>query len=525
MEFHSFVMIRDLVTFTIMNKDPNTKTKPYGEFFNYFGPRDRKFQLWFAEKRTRLIAAIFPTLARTGVVPDTISYVGISLLAGVVLYFVRKPLLAVLFLAGHIILDGMDGAYARRSGKASQSGAFTDLVCDQLGMVVVALMTIFHHMVWPVLGAVYISLYLIVVVFGVIINAMGLGTRVTITSKYFLYVVYAIWAVWEVNYFTPLMSFFSIIMAVEVTVGYLRLKSGIRKKFDTQVRFTSGDQYSGRLNYALNILVPAVTFFAILIQGNWIPIRAMMDVPKERAHWDQGDWTAPEGTLGDILGFGVKDANILVLIRNSDEVLEIRRFPEPGSFSVPSYISPEFSTFPVDGNMLLIADSNTRLLMGVDLDASFKSGRAVMVMTLPLQYLRVTAMSTGYWNGKKVWLAANYLYTRKTYVVDPEQAVKRGFLLGGVQASYVNAGFPSGIAFTDDRIIEYNASPFSRLLYMADIGRIVPRGNLLDRAKISFVPPETDVFGPVVQDKNVLMLSKQGKLYKMPIDSVLKTKP
>ncbi len=162
----------------------------------------------------------------------------------VVLYFVREPLVAVLFLAAHVFCDGVDGAYARHTGKASQSGAFTDLVCDQFGMVVVSLVAIFHHMVSPLIGAVYVTLYLIVVVFGVIINAMGLGTRITITSKYFLYIVYLIWAVWEVNFFDPFMSLLSVIMAIEVIVGYLRLKRGIKKKFDSQVRFADGDPYS-----------------------------------------------------------------------------------------------------------------------------------------------------------------------------------------------------------------------------------------------------------------------------------------
>jgi len=167
------------------------KSKPYSDSFHYFG-KDRWIHSWLAEKRTKVGAAVFPPFVRLGLVPDTISYIGISLLAGVILYFVRDPVIAVGFLAGHIVCDGLDGAYARHTGKASQSGAFTDLVCDQFGMVVVSIAAIFHHLVSPLLGTVYIASYLIVVVFGVIINVMGLGTRITVTSKYFLYAVYGI---------------------------------------------------------------------------------------------------------------------------------------------------------------------------------------------------------------------------------------------------------------------------------------------------------------------------------------------
>jgi len=510
---------------TVQNKEDSGtgtfKTKAPSEFLNYFG-RDRGLHLWLQDKRTTVTSAIFPPFVRIGLVPDTISYIGISFLAGVVLYFVRRPMLAVIFLAGHVIFDGLDGAFARHTGKPSQSGAFTDLVCDQLGMVVVALAAIFHHMVSPVLGAVYIALYLIVVVFGVIINVMGLGTRITITSKYFLYSVYAIWAGWEVNLFPLLMSFFSVIMAVEVMVGYVRLKGGIRRKFDTEVRFARGDPYSGKLNYALNVAVPVAVLAAILIIANWIPLRAMVEQPKLRVSWSPGPSLIPENEVAEILGAGVRDKNILILSRDLDGNQEIRRLPvQPGdnqeSFMVPAYISPAISTFPVDENVLLFADTTTRLLMGVDLDASFTAKTAVIVLTLPLEHLRVTAMAKGNWNGKKVWLVANYLYTRKTYVVDPQKAVKSGNLLGGVVASYTNGGFPWGMSVEDGMVIDFNRSPIQGLIYVACLKKMIAGANLLDVGKISFAPPEVDAIGPVVEGEDLVMLSRRGTVYRLPM--------
>jgi phosphatidylglycerophosphate synthase len=501
------------------------KSKAPSEFLNYFG-RDRRLHLWLQDKRTTVTSAIFPPFVRIGLVPDTISYIGISFLAGVVLYFVRRPILAVIFLAGHVIFDGLDGAFARHTGKPSQSGAFTDLVCDQFGMVVVALAAIFHHMVSPVLGAVYIALYLIVVVFGVIINVMGLGTRITITSKYFLYTVYAIWAGWEINLFPLLMSFFSVVMAVEVIIGYLRLKGGIRRKFDTDVRFTQGDPYSGKLNYALNVAVPISVLAAILIGANWIPLRAMVEQPKLRVAWSQGPSIIPENEVGEILGLGVRDKKFLVLMRNQDGTQEIKRLPvQPGepqeSFAVPSYIAPAVTTFPVDENVLLFADSTTRLLMGVDLNASFAAKTAVIVLTLPLEHLRVTAMATGNWKGKRVWLAANYLYTRKTYVVDPQKAFKKGNLLGGVVASYTNGGYPCGMTLEEGLVIDYNKSPFQGLIYVASLKKMVAGANLLDVGKTSFAPPEVDAIGPVVEGEDLVMLSRNGTVFRLPMKTFL----
>lgn len=508
-----------------MEKTPGgnrLKPKASTDFFNYFG-KDRWIHLWFAEKRTRLVSVIVPPFIRLGLVPDTISYVGICFLAGVVLYFVREPLVAVFFLAGHVFCDGVDGAYARHTGKASQSGAFTDLVCDQFGMVVVSLVAIFHHMVSPLIGAVYVTLYLIVVVFGVIINAMGLGTRITITSKYFLYIVYLIWAVWEVNFLDPLMSFFSVIMAIEVIVGYLRLKRGIKKKFDSQVRFADGDPYSGKLNYALNLAIPAVVLLAILVWGNWIPLRAMIDRPKMTVAWSEGTQLIPAESTDEILGFGVQGNSFMVLARKEDGTLEVERRPSGAtreSFVVPEYVSPMFGTFPVDGNVMLVPDGSTRLLMGIDLDASFAARRAVMVLTLPFQYLRVTAMATGAWKDKKVWFAANYLYTRRTYVIDPEKALKQGFLLGGMLTSYTNAGFPNGMAFEDKMVIEYNKSPLQKLIYAAPLKRVIAGSNLLDVGKISFSIPCDNALGPAIEGEDLVMLSPRGKLYRLPLKAL-----
>ncbi|MCX5863079.1 MAG: CDP-alcohol phosphatidyltransferase family protein [Desulfomonile sp.] len=493
------------------------------DFLNYFG-KDRFLQYWFREKRTRLIAAVFPRFERLGLVPDTVSYIGISFLAGVILYFVRDPKIAVFFLAGHIICDGLDGAFARHTGKASQSGAFTDLVCDQLGMVVVGLMAIFHHMVSPLLGTVYIALYLIVVVFGVIINVMGLGTRVTITSKYFLYSVYGIWAGWEINWFPWMMYFFSVIMTIEVVIGYLRLKRGIRKKFDSEVRFTEGDPYSGRLNYALNVAVPVIVLVAILVCANLIPIRSIFLSPKVKVSWIEGPQIVHENENSEILGLGVQDMKILVLLRLEDGSLELRRFSTLEgdgieSFVVPEHVTPAISTFPVYENILLIADSSTGLLIGMDIEASLVAKRAVTVLTLPLGYLRVTAMAVADWKQKKVWLAANYLYTRRTYVVDPDKALKKGFILGGVVASYTNGAFPSGMTVVENDVLEFNKSPFNALIFQAPLKRMLAGKNLIDAATVSFLPPHPDSIGPVKAGEDLIMLSPAGRLYKLPIKS------
>jgi phosphatidylglycerophosphate synthase len=496
------------------------------EFLNYYG-KDRPIQLWFAERRTRLVSVIFPPFVRLGLVPDTLSYVGITLLVGVVFYFVREPVYAVLFLAGHVIFDGLDGAYARYNGNASQSGAFTDLVCDQLGMIVVAGMAIFHHLVTPLLGTVYIALYLIVVVFGVLINVMGLGTRITITSKYIVYTAFLVWAVWDVNYLPFLMSVFSAIMSVEVVVGYLRLKRGIRRKYDASVRFSEGDQYSSKLNYALNVAVPLTVLLVIVIAANGAAIKAVLASPSLAVHWKKGPVALPRGESSHVLAIGSDGDRLFLLARERDGVPALVEVSSDHGtrarrFLFPRYFVPAFRAMPVDGKILLVADNTTHLLMGIDLDASFRSGRAVIVSTLPLGHLKITAMAVAHRRGRKIWLAANYLYTRKTYLIDPEKALDAGSLPAATSVCFVNGAFPRGMVAWKGYLIELDRTPFKSLLHAASLAAVLDEESLLDAAYASFSAPGRDSLGPVVQGEDLVMISRSGVLYRLPIRTVVK---
>ncbi len=499
------------------DKSKSIDSRSTTEFLHYFG-KDRVIQFWLREKRTRLFAFLFPRFQRLGIVPDTLSYIGIAFLAGVVLYFVRNPLIASLFLLGHIICDGLDGAFARYSGLASQSGAFTDLVCDQLGMIVVGLMAIFHHMVSPLIGTVYIALYLIVVVFGVIINVMGLKTRITITSKYFLYGVYGLWAGWDINLFPWLLSFFSVVMVLEVTVGYIRLKRGLRKRFDSAIDFSHGSLLTGRSHRAVNIALPIFVLLAILIGANLIPIRAMLAHPTEKIPWEQGPLIISEDETVEVLGLSAHDRHLMVMVRQGDGGIEVRRFLDLQKasfegFTIPDYVNPSFSSFPVSDNTFFVADASTRLLLGIDLVASLATRKAVIVLTLPLGYLRITAMTLIDWNNRKMWLVANYLYTRKTYVVDPEKALKKGYILGGVVAHYKNGSFPAGVTAAGDTIFELNKPPFNPLIYQVTLKKVIHGQNLLDASEIRFTPPCPDAMGPVECNGQLYMVSPVGQLY------------
>jgi hypothetical protein len=270
-----------------------------------------------------------------------------------------------------------------------------------------------------------------------------------------------------------------------------------------------------------------VVLIVMVVGANRIPVRAFYDKPTQAFEWSEGRVVISDRNHHEILGFGVRDGNLLIVGRGKTGHLTVRQLG-PGnrdskkSFLLPGYFDLAFTTLPVDDGLLLLGDRTTHLLMGIDLDASFTKGRAVMVLTLPMGHLRVTAMATGQRNGKKVWLVANYLYTRKTYVVDPIKARNEGYLLAGVEASYINGAFPSGLTVRDDVVIELNRSPLNCLVYMASLSRLLGGSDLLDASEKSFRPPGPDCLGPVIEGNDLVMLSPQGQVFRLPMSSFLR---
>ena len=102
--------------------------------------RAQTFKQGSTDGTRRLAARWIGGLARTRITPDALTIAGVSLcaIAAVLVYFeYRNEILffwlgAVLFVAGSL-LDILDGALARTSGKGTPFGAFLDSTLDRVG--------------------------------------------------------------------------------------------------------------------------------------------------------------------------------------------------------------------------------------------------------------------------------------------------------------------------------------------------------------------------------------------------------
>lgn len=133
---------------------------------------ERAWMLRTQALRGAWLAPLLRALDRTGVTPDVVT--AFSLLAGLAFapLLAHSPATAVLALALHVALDGVDGPLARRQGVASRRGSFTDTLADQVVVTTttIALMTV--GLVGVVPGTLYVFLYALVVTFAMVRNAL-----------------------------------------------------------------------------------------------------------------------------------------------------------------------------------------------------------------------------------------------------------------------------------------------------------------------------------------------------------------
>jgi phosphatidylglycerophosphate synthase len=107
----------------------------------------------------RLYAPLVRLLARLGVSPNAVSLAGPLL--GVLFVFVvrRNPRLSFFIWLPSLCVDGVDGALARSTGRASAFGALFDQVCDHAREVLIVAGLAWAGALSPLWGSLYPFVY------------------------------------------------------------------------------------------------------------------------------------------------------------------------------------------------------------------------------------------------------------------------------------------------------------------------------------------------------------------------------
>src|SRR5690606_27932358 len=109
--------------------------------------------------RGRWLAPLLDRMAAARITPNHLTLA--SLIAGLAFcpMFLWRPPAAFALLLVHVILDGLDGPLARRTGQASNRGSFADTLSDQIVVAATTLTFIYSGEAGVIPGGLYIFLY------------------------------------------------------------------------------------------------------------------------------------------------------------------------------------------------------------------------------------------------------------------------------------------------------------------------------------------------------------------------------
>jgi phosphatidylglycerophosphate synthase len=187
-----------------------------GNHPNYFGKADKKYFDMFAHWRTKAIHRLVPVLDFFGMTPDLISYIALSMMFPVVFIFLSHPILATFLILFGIFLDGIDGAYARNKQAQSERGAIVDILCDQIGMGIIAISSIYYGLLDPAWGMYYVFIYLLMICLILYQNMHDISVQLHMRTKYMLFLIYFVYAFSGKSYMNLFIPMFAVIQTYTV---------------------------------------------------------------------------------------------------------------------------------------------------------------------------------------------------------------------------------------------------------------------------------------------------------------------
>jgi phosphatidylglycerophosphate synthase len=185
------------------------------KFFSIFGEKDEKAFVQLRKFKDRFYSPFTKFCIDRRISPASVSYLGLLMVIPFVVVFYFNPWIALIFLLLNLFLDGLDGAIARKRLIQSIKGAIIDVTCDYAGFFAVFLTFLYFGLMNHFWGAFYAINY--VALLFLIIIARSLRVKIFSIiwrSKYFIYLVYLIWLITGINYFDPVLVFFSIYMVI-----------------------------------------------------------------------------------------------------------------------------------------------------------------------------------------------------------------------------------------------------------------------------------------------------------------------
>jgi phosphatidylglycerophosphate synthase len=166
-------------------------------------------------------------LARTGITPNAVSLSQIPI--GIVIFFAIMPYprWAFLLMVLAIVLDGVDGALARQTGRASRYGALIDQYADHVREILVVAGLAYAGALNGAWAALYALAYTGCNITLLLCNSHGVPIPAAIKTAFVFYPALFIFLWFGVNYLDPAVALIVALMSAVVVQGLWKLRSVI----------------------------------------------------------------------------------------------------------------------------------------------------------------------------------------------------------------------------------------------------------------------------------------------------------
>ena len=167
-------------------RNPKSSIDCYSQTERFFMKR---WQKW----RAVLLQPICNVLIRHQVTANILTLLAfLSGLLAVFSFYFNWQFIGLIFLALHILLDGLDGPLARQAGQTSLKGSFTDVCSDQSIIALSTGVFILRYDLDPFAGTLYLFSYTLVVSFSMIRNALKTPYICLIRPRLLIYAYFPI---------------------------------------------------------------------------------------------------------------------------------------------------------------------------------------------------------------------------------------------------------------------------------------------------------------------------------------------
>jgi hypothetical protein len=148
---------------------------------------ERGLMAWSQRVRASMLDPLLRLLTRLGINADAVTLTSLVLGLAFCPVFFYSPPLALVLLALHAGLDGLDGPLARFTGTASRRGSFTDTMSDQIVVAATTVTLIAADVLGVMPGGSYLFTYTVVVAFAMIRNALSIPYSWLVRPRFIIY--------------------------------------------------------------------------------------------------------------------------------------------------------------------------------------------------------------------------------------------------------------------------------------------------------------------------------------------------